>query len=296
MSMDAIPFFSIIIPTYNRADIISRTIESVLNQKFIDFELIVVDDGGTDNTGEVINSFHDKRIHYYWKDNEERGAARNYGASKAKGKYLNFFDSDDVMYADHLEIAYNFIKKTVGPEVIHLAFDIVDEELNQMDSLNSLPDPINPLLIKGNVLSCDGVFIRADIFNENKFIEDRKLAASEDYELWLRLGGKFDIRSSQEVTSGIVQHNGRSVINIDEDVFLGRMSLLIDHISDTHKEGNFKGSVAEMRSNIFLYSALHMAMAGYRGNSIRQLFKAYREQPKYMFSRKTLGVIKNLIF
>ena len=102
------PFFSIIIPTYNRANLISISIESVLKQTFTDFELIIVDDGSTDNTSEVVGNYTDNRIFYYKKVNEERGAARNYGIKKSCGEYVNFLDSDDFFDANHLEVAYNF--------------------------------------------------------------------------------------------------------------------------------------------------------------------------------------------
>src|SRR5687767_9278561 len=96
------PVFSIVIPTYNRAHLIKKTIESVLAQDFADFELLVVDDGSKDDTESVVSSFTDKRVHYFKKQNGERGAARNFGAARAKGSYLNFFDSDDLLYRNHL--------------------------------------------------------------------------------------------------------------------------------------------------------------------------------------------------
>ncbi len=90
------PIFSVIIPTYNRAKVISRTIKSVLNQTFKKFELIIVDDGSKDNTEEVINSFKDDRIVYIkHKVNKGQNAARNTGISIVKGKYISFLDSDD---------------------------------------------------------------------------------------------------------------------------------------------------------------------------------------------------------
>jgi len=90
------PTVSVIIPTYNRAHTIGRAIKSVLNQTYQDFEIIVVDDGSTDNTEEVVKSFRDKRIRYIQhKKNKGAAAARNTGIKSAKGKYIAFQDSDD---------------------------------------------------------------------------------------------------------------------------------------------------------------------------------------------------------
>ena len=89
------PYFSVIIPTYNRAHVITRSIESLIAQTESDFELIVVDDGSVDNTATVLNAFSDSRIHYHRIENSGVCAARNYGAKLAKGNYLAFLDSDD---------------------------------------------------------------------------------------------------------------------------------------------------------------------------------------------------------
>ena len=290
------PFFSIIIPTYNRGNIIKRTIHSVLSQIFSDFELIIVDDGSTDNTEEVVMNFKDQKIRYFRKENGERGAARNYGADKSNARYLNFFDSDDIMYPNHLQTAHYFIKESHNPEIFHLAFEIIDEHRNNIEVRDYLPDPVNPLLISGNHLSCNGVFIRKDIFMNHRFNEDRKLAASEDYELWLRLGSYFPIHSIKTVTSGIVQHAERSVVNINAYQFLQRINMLVNAINKNANIKKYFHGTSGIISNIYMYAALHFAMAGFRSLSLRQLSKSLIADPKNIFSRKIIGVIKNLVF
>jgi glycosyltransferase involved in cell wall biosynthesis len=97
------PYFSIIIPTYNRAAILPRAMESVINQTFDDWELIIVDDGSSDDTKQVVESIHDDRISYVFQENKGVCAARNNGASIAKGDYLCFLDSDDYVKAEWLQ-------------------------------------------------------------------------------------------------------------------------------------------------------------------------------------------------
>ena len=104
--------FSIIIPTYNREKFIVKTIQSVLSQTYTNFELIIVDDGSTDNTEKFVRNVKDNRIKFFKKENKERGAARNYGTNKAKGDYITFLDSDDLLYSKYLEEANRFIQKT----------------------------------------------------------------------------------------------------------------------------------------------------------------------------------------
>jgi len=105
------PYFSIIIPTFNRAKYIARAIESVLSQSFVDYELIIVDDASKDNTAQTVKAFNDKRIIYIKNDeNKERCVSRNIGIAKSVGKYICFLDSDDYHLPDHLESLYQFIK------------------------------------------------------------------------------------------------------------------------------------------------------------------------------------------
>ena len=116
--------FSIVIPTYNREKFIIKTIQSLLSQTYTKFEIIVVDDGSTDNTEKFVRNVKDKRIKFFKKENKERGAARNYGTNKAKGKYINFFDSDDLAYKNHLSEAMVMLHKFNNPEVFHLGYDM----------------------------------------------------------------------------------------------------------------------------------------------------------------------------
>ncbi|NJN86713.1 MAG: glycosyltransferase family 2 protein [Leptolyngbyaceae cyanobacterium SL_7_1] len=103
LSSQASAIVSVIIPTYNRADLLSRAIDSVLNQTLTNLELIIVDDGSTDNTAEVVNSFNDSRIRYIpLGKNCGGGYARNHGIHLATGEFIAFLDSDDVWLPEKL--------------------------------------------------------------------------------------------------------------------------------------------------------------------------------------------------
>ena len=92
--------FSIILPTFNRSYLIQKAIKSVLCQSYPVFELIIVDDGSKDNTGEVVKSFKDQRIKYYYLENQGRSFARKQGIKKSQGDYISFLDSDDFYKPD----------------------------------------------------------------------------------------------------------------------------------------------------------------------------------------------------
>jgi glycosyltransferase involved in cell wall biosynthesis len=91
------PFFSVIIPTYNRLTLLKETVQSVLNQSLTDFEMLIVDDGSTDGTSNWASLIADTRVRYSYKENEGVCSARNFGASVATGSYLIFLDSDDLV-------------------------------------------------------------------------------------------------------------------------------------------------------------------------------------------------------
>lgn len=120
------PYFSVVIPAYNRSDIIKKSIESVLSQSFQDFEIVVVDDGSKDNTIEVVKNIDDTRIKIIAQQNSGGSAARNKGIDEASGKYIAFLDSDDEFLKDHLSTAFTELEKSNDPQLVLYSPVIVD--------------------------------------------------------------------------------------------------------------------------------------------------------------------------
>lgn len=112
------PYFSIAIPAYNRADIIGRAIESCLSQTFADFEIVVCDDGSSDNTEQVVRAYADPRITYVRQANAGGGAARNHAAEVATGRYIAFLDSDDAFMPQKLAAFHDAIEAAGAPEAV----------------------------------------------------------------------------------------------------------------------------------------------------------------------------------
>lgn len=291
------PFFSVIIPTYNRADFIGQTITSVLNQDFDNFELIIVDDGSTDNTAEEVAKFENNRISYYQKENAERGAARNFGAEKARGEYLNFLDSDDLLYNDHLSTASNIIQSE-KVSLFALHYDLSVE--GRIQSADYIPSKkvINEALIKeGNFLSCNAVFIHNQIFKENKFSKNQVLAGSEDYELWLRLAARYSFNYYPIITSTIVFHENRSVVSMSSSKMIKRKKLMLSTVFKDHtfmqKYGQLKHLLV---SNTNTYIALHLALQGKKKMALKYLVSALKSSPFSLFKKRTAAIVKRLIF
>lgn len=293
------PFLSIIIPTYNRAHLIENTLLSVLNQSCDDYEIIVIDDGSTDTTEKVVASLNNSKIQYYKVTNGERGKARNEGTKKAIGNYVNWFDSDDEMLPNHVELIKELTIRENFPEVITVNYKMKDSitgELSkpcvELESNQSID-----ALIFGNSLACNPVIVRKDIALFNQFDEDRALSASEDYELWLRLKSQFNFHSSPEVTSYLIQHPERSVNTMSDATKLEeRFLLFIDKTTTNEKVVQFLGknkSYFVMRNLLFL--SVELAFHKHKKKALTHLTKAFSTNPKALFQRTFWGTVKHLL-
>jgi glycosyltransferase involved in cell wall biosynthesis len=287
------PFFSIVVPTFNRGDLIEKTILTILEQNYTNFELIIVDDGSTDNTSEIVSAINDERIKYFYKQNKERGAARNFGVLAAIGEYVTFCDSDDILYSDYLMNAFEFINNS--KEVVnwmHLSYEIL---LENSKSIVMSIDPENYILelAKGNPLSCMGIFVKSSIIKVNLFNEDRYLSGSEDWELWIRLAAQFPIMVDPRVSSGLIIHKGRSVFATDELKLQLRKFLSIgyafDEIVVQEKFGNYK-SLMEAYFNTYI--SLHLMLDKKHKVSFLYLFKGIYQNPRCIFESRFLAIFK----
>lgn len=288
--------FSVVIPTYNRADRIVATIHAVLMQTYFHFEVIVVDDGSTDHTSVAIRPLlADHRVRYFNILNSERGAARNVGVSRSQGDYITFLDSDDQLLPWHLETAHTEINRSTNPPAFHLAYEIMQPD-GQIDALPVLPSPVNKKLADGNFLSCLGVFLRRDVALAYRFDEDRRLSGSEDYELWLRIASTYPILAFPRVTARLVNHNARSVRAADPSRLITRIELLVGKMCAQPAFMDFFGiHVRKWIAFSYLYLSLHLVMAGDRSGGLNYLWQSVIRHPQVVADYRFLVVIKKLI-
>lgn len=183
-------FFSIIIPSYNRASFIKETIDSILNQTFQEWECIVVDDGSKDNTKEVVQEIikTDNRVRYVYQENAERSAARNNGIKHALGKYICFLDSDDQFTIHHLQGLYDvIIQRNYKDEIYYTGCTIVKPSSKE-EVVDVLEKDVIHFLVYHPIIPAR-VCAEADIFKQNLYDED--IVVVEDLILWLRLAEKY---------------------------------------------------------------------------------------------------------
>jgi teichuronic acid biosynthesis glycosyltransferase TuaG len=196
------PFVSIVIPNYNNAHFLGDAIQSVLNQTYQNFEIIVVDDGSTDNSRDVVSNFGE-RVRYIWQENKGLGGARNTGIMAAKGEYIGFLDADDQWIPNFLEIMVSLTQKYPDIAVFYCNARYMDKQgvdLPQSVGVRAIPpDRIYQALLRANFIIPSTILAkRSIIIDEGLFDQNCKsLHGCEDWDLWLRIAPRHKFIGTQ---------------------------------------------------------------------------------------------------
>lgn len=248
---------SVIIPTYNRADLLERSVKSVLKQTYKNWEIIVVDDGSTDNTEDIIKKLNDVRVRYI-KNEKNLGAAasRNQGVEFAKYGYVAFQDSDDVWRIDKLEKQMTYLHQNTDYDMVYCSF------LKHYSNGGSLVVPNNQIgeregdmyatLLVNNVIGTPTVLIRRNVFLECGGF-DTELRAIEDWDFAVRVARNSQIGFVPEIlvdayeTQGSISYDGaayykaRCKMLAQNGVYLQEVGLfdelVINMFNDAEKRG-----------------------------------------------------------
>jgi len=236
MNKDSI-LFSVVIPTFNHAQYLSRALKSVVNQSYSNWEIIVIDNNSTDNTLEIIKEFDNKNIKYISINNKGIIAkSRNAGIKIARGDWIAFLDSDDYWFLKKLEICINSIRQNPSADIFITNELQIDEGSGARKSLIYGPPSSNfykKLLAHGNCLSPSAVVVKKDfLFKSNiLFRESRRFISAEDYDFWMylaRAGAKFEFINSiqgvytihhKNISKRIEFHNASISRVIEDHVF-----------------------------------------------------------------------------
>jgi glycosyltransferase involved in cell wall biosynthesis len=269
------PFFSIIIPTYNRADLISATLCSVQVQEFAAFEVLIVDDGSKDNTATVVRPFlTDSRFQYLPKDNAERGAARNYGLERAQGEYAIFLDSDDLFHPNHLATLHAAITGSQPwPNFIATKYDFDRDGKRRPSDLGALP--AGPLtletFLQGNALACN-ICVRRQNPHLFRFEEDRRYAAIEDWMFLLQNTQHGEVvQLVDALTLTMNDHDQRSM-RADNQGLIRRLELAVGwmqhHLILTPVQRR------TLLGRLYYLCAIHAHIDGYQAQALRFAWRA----------------------
>lgn len=190
------PKVSIIIPSYNASKYISDTVQSLIDQSFTNWELIIVDDGSRDNSKEIISKFSetDSRIKYFFQENAGVSAARNHGIKRASGKYITFLDADDYLLSHNLQRKVDLLDADETIDWVFSDVELTDENLNVLDSEAGLDQDIFErfLLWEQTVVTvpCSNIILRRKCVDDGLCF-DTNLSTAADQDFCFYLAQKY---------------------------------------------------------------------------------------------------------
>jgi len=278
---------SIVIPTYNREDTIGRAIESALKQTYEQFEIIVVDDGSTDETPEIVKQYNDDRIRYVrYTPNEGQNHARNVGLQNAQGEYISYLDSDDKFLPRHLEVAVKNLEQLpdefAGVVTGHrddLGEEVVEKEV--YDGRVVYEDLINDMYAKIGGLSL--LTFRRGILDTIGY-HDENVTKCTDLDFYLQILGEYNLFGINETLC--YRYKQEDSVSINAKNIVDGEQVIINKYSDKLTKFN----ISKRRYN----KAIAHTELGEMGNARRDFFKCildypYRKKYYYHFLLSIFG-------
>ncbi|UUV20945.1 glycosyltransferase family 2 protein [Paenimyroides aestuarii] len=216
------PRFSIIIPLYNKEKYIQHTLKSVLNQTFQDFEIIIVNDGSTDQSVALVNEINDVRIQLIHQENQGVSVARNIGIENAHANYICFLDADDFWYPHFLQTFNDLIEKYSDYEVFSAAFE-VETKWKTFASLYSIDASKTDLVVNffdASKKECV-IWTSCAVFKKSVFEHvgnfDTTIKIAQDTDLWIRIGMHYPIVFTWNILA-IYKHDAESLSKKTDDL------------------------------------------------------------------------------
>lgn len=288
-------FFSIIIPTYNREEKVLHAITSILHQSFKDYEIIVVDDGSTDKTENKISALQEDAVRYFKTENSGVAHARNYGIVKAKGDYVGFLDSDDLMEKDHLQTAFDFIQLKNLAKIIHLNFLWGPEDRIHSEK-NKLPKQLPNDIFNACSLHVNCIFIQNDLVKQHLFNESRDLMFAEDWDFFIKLAVRYPIALLDKATVYLIDHADRNMRNFNEIAWVKKRDALICSLkSDQIIAETYPSAIDRVSSHMNSLIALNLALKKERKKCLHYWSLSLKQDFNELFTQRSLAVLKHLL-
>jgi glycosyltransferase involved in cell wall biosynthesis len=229
---------SVIIPTYNRSKYICDCIDSVLDQSYQEFEIILIDDGSTDNTREIIQNKYkfEKRLKYIYQNNQERSAARNKGIEESSGEYLAFLDSDDLWHQDKLLMQVTILEKHPTVDMVVTWWNIFDDDGNILQEVyypetKDIQSGIfSELMVYSNRIGSPTPIIRKSAITGKKLFSDN-LTMGEDWEFWTRISIRGKVELVPEIMAYHRVHQNNSEVSMSSRIYIDVIKTLRENLT-----------------------------------------------------------------
>jgi glycosyltransferase involved in cell wall biosynthesis len=210
------PEISIVIPSYNPGKLLLRSVRSVLAQTYQDYEIIIVDDGSRDNSGNFIKVLQLDNLYYYHLEHKNANVARNYGILHSKGKYIAMLDADDEWYRNHLEVNIQLMRANKC-DGIYGSIEMRTPHINTLFKarrLNEGEKMINYLLSKGIGASSSTLFMKNEA--ARNILWDESLKRHQDYDFVVRFWQKYKWIANEDVSAACyLNYNPKKQIDFE---------------------------------------------------------------------------------
>lgn len=296
---------SVVIPTFNRRELVLEAIDSVLTQTYSNLEVLVIDDGSTDGTGEAIAARYarEPRVCYRWQTNAERSAARNAGIEQARGEFVAFLDSDDWWLPEKLEKQLAVFAADPSLDLVHTDFAISSGlEPTPMAAARPASEGVMqgnlfPSLLQSDPIGTLTVVVRRSALAERgAFSTDCRIIPFEDWELWTRIAYRSRVGYVPEQLAIYRSHDGNTGVPIEPENYLVFQETIRPFIrpedreaaAEAFLEGYWRALLHGRQTGWRLVAALPAArrLAGWRSFT-RQLWKHRRRFCSQLLSRST---------
>jgi glycosyltransferase involved in cell wall biosynthesis len=288
---------SVIIPTFNRARFIASAIQSVLAQTYQSFEVIVVDDGSTDDTKSIVSEFTDARVHYIYQSNHGRSNARNHALKVAQGRYIAFLDSDDLYMPGKLAMQVEYLETHSEVGMIYTSAVCVDEDGNR------LPHTYEAT-VSGDIykhiafftpvtITLPTVVVRKEVFASVGGF-DENMHRFEDTDMWRRISKKYSIDALPIYTCELRTHDDNALLSQDPNKISIGLKYYVEKIF--REDGNFGVSLLRRGAAriYFYYGGALFKVPQWRKFGVRLLMSSFCYSP-FGFLRSGLGQMRRTV-
>lgn len=250
------PLVSIILPTYNRASLVNFAIESILNQTYMNWELLIIDDGSVDNSRSIVHNYtnRDNRIKYYYQENQGASSARNLGLGLSKGEFITFLDSDDLYLPRKIELQLKEYFETRS-KIILCFSKILDSGILFSEKTPEIPEDLFMALFlktKNVFAGTPLLFIYAELIKSNFIKFDETLPAMEDWDFLVSLSRFSNVSVVKEFCYLENRHCFSHVHSIS-NVLKAELLLILKYKKFFIENSNIKRMWLKKCFNVYLY-------------------------------------------
>lgn len=202
------PKVSVVIPAYNAMTYLPDTLNSVLQQTFSDFEVLIIDDGSTDHIQAwVAQNITDSRVRLIAQANQGLSAARNTGIANAQGEYVAFLDADDLWKPTKLEVQVHYLDNNPAVGLVYNWIAVIDAEGKLTGKVwrGDIEGDVLAEVLQRNIIDCPSVLVRRKCF-EDVGVFDRTLRSVEDWDMWIRIATRYHFGVTREALVYYRQH------------------------------------------------------------------------------------------